>query len=97
MVEDVKAVLNAAIPSGERILWVKMFLEVEYKAFSGAQADVASVFNVNRHTFKKHITGLVNRGAVIIKSKVRGDKMGEKACSAKYQLVPIEMWYAPKA
>lgn len=94
MVEDIKAVLNAPIPYGERVLWVKMFLEVEYKPFSGAQTDVAAVFNINRHTFKKTITDLSKRGAVVIRSKVRGDKMGEKSHSAKYQLVPIEMWNA---
>lgn len=90
--QEVKKVLSAPIPFGERILWVKIYMEVEFKAFSGAQPDVAAVFGFNKHTFKKHVTGLAKRGAIVIKSKARRDKVGEGITGAKYQLVPFDMW-----
>lgn len=90
--EEIKKVLSTSIPFGERVLWVKIYMEVEYRVFSGAQPDVAAVFGMNKHTFKKHVTALANRGAIIIKSKARRDKVGGGVAGAKYQLVPFDMW-----
>ena len=93
--EELKAVLNSQLPMGERLLWARMFLLVGFKGFTGAQPDVAAVFDLNVWTFKAQLKGLRQRGAITVRSRYKKDRSIQVAGS-RYELVHPDLWL-PKA
>lgn len=89
--EDLKAVLNAQIPSHERLLWARIYLLVGYKAFSGPHADVAALFDLSVWTFKYQLNALRKRGAIVVKSKYNKDRTVE-GIGSRYELVHPDLW-----
>ena len=93
--EDLKVVLNAQIPIKEKVLWARMFLLAGYKPFSGAQPDVASLFDMNVWTFKAQLKELRKRGAIVVKSRYKKDR-SIQSIGSRFELVHPDLWL-PKA
>jgi hypothetical protein len=91
MMADLKAVVNSQLRAEEKVLWVRIYLLVQYKAFTGSQIDVADLLGMKRYTFKKQIYTLKDKGALTIKRKYNSkDSVG--CAGATYQLMPTEFW-----
>lgn len=90
--EVLAAVLNSNLPFGERVIWCQLYLMAGYNVVSASQTDAADAFSMNKYTFKKYVTALKRKGAVLVKSRYDKGKWGGNCVGSSYQLVPIDIW-----